>query len=49
MPDALRTAMKPLPKRVIGPTWKVKVPKGVISQSAYETSRGKALSFKSKG
>ena len=49
MPDALRQSMKPLPKRVTGPTWKVKQPRGVISQSSYESNRGKAMSWKPKG
>ena len=46
MPDSLRTSIKPLPKRQIQPTWKVKLPKGMVSQETYETSRGKARTWK---
>lgn len=41
--------MKPLPKRATGPTWKVKLPKGVVSQEAYEARRGQAMRWTTKG
>lgn len=46
MADTLRESMKPLSKRVIGPAWKTKLPKGVISQETFNTTRGKKASFK---
>lgn len=48
MADTLREALPKLPKRVAGPVWKPKQPKGVISQESYESSRGKARSWKAK-
>lgn len=46
MADTLRESMEKLPKRVVGPTWKPKLPKGVISQETFDTTRGKKASFK---
>lgn len=46
MVDTLRESMVKLPKRTVGPTWKVKTPKGVISQETFDTTRGKKASFK---
>jgi len=46
MADPLRESLPKLPKKAAGPQWKVKLPKGVIAQSSYETSRGKARSWK---
>ena len=38
--------MPKLPKRESDLTWKSKLPKGVISQDSFHSSRGKKLSFK---
>lgn len=46
MADSLRSAMKPLPKKKSGPEWKVKLPKGVVSQEAYELRQMKTRSWK---
>jgi len=45
MADTLRESLKPLPKRETI-AWKVKHPKGVISQETFDTTRGKKASFK---
>ena len=38
--------MKPLGKRAKDLVWKPKLPKGMVSQEAYEGARGKAMSWK---
>ena len=48
MADALRESLPKLPKPVAGPEWKIKTPKGVISQESYEKSRGKKRSWSPK-
>ena len=47
MADTMRESMKPLPKRETI-EWKVKQPKGMISQETFNTSRGKKASFQPK-
>ena len=44
MADALRESMAKLPKRT-NISWKSKLPKGVISQETFNTTRGKKASF----
>ena len=46
MSDSLREAMPKLPKRESDLTWKPKLPKGVISQDSFHSSRVKKMSFK---
>ena len=45
MADTLRESMPKLKKRE-NIEWKVKQPKGMISQETFNTSRGKKASFK---
>ena len=45
MADTLRESMDKLPKRTVGPAWKVKLSKGVISQETFDTTRGKKARF----
>ena len=47
MADTLRESMPKLSKRETI-EWKVKHPKGMISQETFHTSRGKKASFKPK-
>ena len=45
MADTLRESMAKLPKRETI-VWKKKLPKGMISQETFDTTRGKKASFK---
>ena len=45
---SLRDSLKPLVVKATGPTWKTKLPKGMVSQESYEQRRAKAMSWKPK-
>ena len=48
MADTLRESLPKLPKPDVKVAWKERAPKGVVSQGAYERSRGKKASFQKK-